>query len=89
MKPSQTCLVLLGTLASFATSLLVAPNSPCSKHCGNVLSATTADDMECFDNPSDYPTTAAGNVLQNCLTCQASSPFTSAGQSDLEWLICR
>ncbi|EHA47248.1 hypothetical protein MGG_04206 [Pyricularia oryzae 70-15] len=87
MKPSQTCLVLLGTLASFATSLLVAPNSPCSKHCGNVLSATTADDMECFDNPSDYPTTAAGNVLQNCLTCQASSPFTSAGQSDLEWLI--
>lgn len=87
MRLGRACIVLLGTLASSATSLRLAPNSPCAKQCGNVLSATTPSDMECFDNPADFGTTSAGNVLQNCLTCQMYSPYTTTGQSDIQWLI--
>lgn len=89
MQVTRPWLLVTTALASSTSALLTAPGSPCSKNCGNVLSATTPDDMECFDDPSQYSLTAAGNVLQNCITCQTTSTYTSGGQSDLRSLLCQ
>lgn len=81
--------MIVTALASSADALRTAPGSPCSKDCGNVLSATTPNDMECYDDPSKYSSTAAGTVLRTCITCQMSSRYVSDdGQTDLQWLLC-
>ncbi|KAF7549844.1 hypothetical protein G7Z17_g6103 [Cylindrodendrum hubeiense] len=39
-----------GLAAPLANAILVAPSSPCSTDCGNVLSSTTSDDIVCSQN---------------------------------------
>jgi len=87
MRPSTTALVLITTFASSAVALLVTPDSPCEKNCGNVLSSTTGADIVCDE--SQYSLAPAGIVYQNCVGCEARSNFSENGQSDLQWLLCK
>ncbi|KAM5342553.1 hypothetical protein ACJ41O_013519 [Fusarium nematophilum] len=73
-------------LLSPAASILVADDSPCGTLCGNVLSATTSDDIVC--NEGDY-TSGAGIVYQQCLACQQTSDYrTSDNETDQQYLLC-
>lgn len=70
-----------------AAAILVADNSPCGTVCGNVLDATTNDDVVCQEG--DY-TSGAGIVFQQCLTCEQSSDYTTKNnQTDQEYYLCR
>ncbi|CCT65679.1 uncharacterized protein FFUJ_02644 [Fusarium fujikuroi IMI 58289] len=76
-----TGLSLLGP----AVAILVADNSPCGTVCGNVLDATTNDDVVCQEG--DY-TSGAGIVFQQCLTCEQSSDYTTKNnQTDQEYYL--
>ncbi|KAJ0372586.1 hypothetical protein COL154_000319 [Colletotrichum chrysophilum] len=55
-----------------ATAIHVAKGSPCQTLCGNVLDATTKDDVVCKE--SDYSVSAAGSVYQQT----ACEPFQDA-----------
>ncbi|KAF5021649.1 hypothetical protein F66182_6307 [Fusarium sp. NRRL 66182] len=60
------------SLLSSASAILVAEDSPCGTVCGNVLDATTKDDVVCQEG--DY-TSGPGIVFQQCITCQQSSDY--------------
>ncbi|KAK3377794.1 centromere/microtubule binding protein cbf5-like protein [Podospora didyma] len=71
---------------SLATALLVAPDSPCSTYCGNVLQSTSADEIVCDDG--SYSGTAAGVVFEKCIECELNSKYVSKNnQTDLQWLL--
>lgn len=86
MWPSKIALVTAVALVSPAAALLVAPNSPCEKYCGNVLSTTTGADMTCQD--SDYSSSAAGIVFESCIGCELKSAYSTGNVSDLMYLLC-
>lgn len=69
-----------------ATALHVAKGSPCQTLCGNVLDATTKDDVVCKE--SDYSVSAAGSVYQQCVSCELTSDYSTASQTDVQWLLC-
>ncbi|KAI0490412.1 hypothetical protein F4859DRAFT_457969 [Xylaria cf. heliscus] len=71
---SGLAIVTLGALAHTARAVFVAPNSPCQVNCGNVLDATTVDQIACSD--SDYGTTA-GKVYQACVSCESTSQYVT------------
>ncbi|KAF5631236.1 hypothetical protein F52700_6941 [Fusarium sp. NRRL 52700] len=77
MKAS-TLVSAWGSLSSVA-AILVAENSPCGTLCGNVLDATTADDIVCQED--DY-NSGAGIVYQQCVASmaviKACGPFRQA-----------
>ncbi|KAF4998196.1 hypothetical protein FDECE_11837 [Fusarium decemcellulare] len=74
----------LGLLSPVA-SILVADDSPCGTLCGNVLDATTTDDIVCQEG--DY-TSGAGIVFQQCVVCEQSSDYhTSDNVTDQEYLL--
>ncbi|KAI8273902.1 hypothetical protein K4K59_010626 [Colletotrichum sp. SAR11_240] len=54
-----------------ATALHVAKGSPCQTLCGNVLDATTKDDVVCKE--SDYSVSAAGSTTSDTLSHTAFS----------------
>ncbi|KAI8255295.1 H/ACA ribonucleoprotein complex subunit cbf5 [Colletotrichum sp. SAR 10_98] len=68
-----------------ATALHVAKGSPCQTLCGNVLDATTKDDVVCKE--SDYSVSAAGSVYQQCVSCELTSDYSTASQTDVQWLL--
>ncbi len=73
--------------ASLATALIVAPESPCSKFCGNTLSSTSPDEMVCTEG--GYTGTSFGVVYQNCVNCEAKSTFAAEkGGTDLQYMLC-
>ncbi|KAF6819776.1 lpxtg-domain-containing protein [Colletotrichum sojae] len=67
-----------------ATAIHVAKGSPCETLCGNVLDATTKDDVVCRD---DSYSTAAGSVYQNCVSCELMSDYATETQTDTQWLL--
>ncbi|KAK7432740.1 hypothetical protein QQZ08_000600 [Neonectria magnoliae] len=67
-----------------ADAILVAPNSPCSRDCGNVLDATNPDDIVCSQN--SY-TSGAGQVFEGCVECEMSSDYSHDGQTDQQWML--
>ncbi|GAB1314078.1 hypothetical protein MFIFM68171_04288 [Madurella fahalii] len=71
--------------APLAASLLVAPDSPCSKFCGNVLSSTAADEMVC--DSGALANTGKGLVWEQCVDCLLTSTHVSGNQTDLQWLL--
>lgn len=67
-------------------ALMVAPGSPCSTSCGNVLSSTSPDEMVCQE--SNYPSSSAGIVFQNCIKCETGSTYASEkGETDVHSLL--
>lgn len=82
----QTLIPALGFLSP-VVAILVADNSPCGTLCGNVLDATTADDIVCQED--DYKS-GAGIVYQQCVACELSSDYhTKKNETDLQWLLCK
>lgn len=78
-----TGLSLLGP----AAAILVADNSPCGTVCGNVLDATTIDDVVCHEG--DY-TSGSGIVFQQCLTCEQNSDYsTKNNETDQQYFLCK
>ncbi|KAM0346067.1 hypothetical protein ACHAPU_005828 [Fusarium lateritium] len=79
-----TLISTLGLLSPVA-AILVADNSPCGTLCGNVLDATTADDIVCQED--DYKS-GAGIVYQQCVACELSSDYhTKDNDTDQQWLL--
>ncbi|KAK4154575.1 hypothetical protein C8A00DRAFT_32608 [Chaetomidium leptoderma] len=71
--------------APLAASLFVAPNSPCSKYCGNVLASTAADEMVC--DAGALALTSPGHVWEECIGCLLTSTYVSGAQTDLQALL--
>ncbi|KPM41311.1 hypothetical protein AK830_g5239 [Neonectria ditissima] len=67
-----------------ANAILVAPSSPCSSDCGNVLDATTPDDIVCSQ---DSYTSGAGQVFEGCVECEISSDYSHDGETDQQWML--
>ncbi|KAI3321777.1 hypothetical protein HD806DRAFT_146914 [Xylariaceae sp. AK1471] len=87
MRFSRT-ITALGALAHNVRAVLVAQNSPCQTNCGNVLDATTADQIVCDD--ASYGTTS-GKVFQSCVACESTSPYITTERnqtiSDLQAML--
>jgi hypothetical protein len=79
-------LVAAAVSAPLVASLYVAPNSPCSKFCGNVLSSTAADEMAC--DAGTLTKTSTGVVWEQCIECLLTSTYVSGDKSDLQALLC-
>ncbi|KAK4137982.1 hypothetical protein BT67DRAFT_439199 [Trichocladium antarcticum] len=71
--------------ALLAGSLRVAPDSPCSKFCGNSLSSTAVDEMAC--DAGTLEGTTVGLVWEKCTQCLLTSDHVSGNQTDLQWLL--
>ncbi|KAK4127949.1 hypothetical protein N657DRAFT_565381 [Parathielavia appendiculata] len=71
--------------ASLAASLYVAPSSPCSKFCGNVLSSTAADEIPC--DAGTLTGTSTGLVWEQCIDCLLTSNHVSGDKTDLQALL--
>ncbi|KAL0943978.1 lpxtg-domain-containing protein [Colletotrichum truncatum] len=75
----------LGLWLGHAVAIHVAKGSPCESLCGNVLDATTEDDVVCKEE--DYADSSAGRVYQQCLSCELTSDFVTQTQTDTQWLL--
>ncbi|KAK4242479.1 centromere/microtubule binding protein cbf5-like protein [Achaetomium macrosporum] len=71
--------------APLAASLLVAPDSPCSKFCGNILSSTQGDEMAC--DTGTLTKTSKGVVWEQCIGCLLTSTHVSGNRSDMQALL--
>ncbi|KAK3946068.1 hypothetical protein QBC46DRAFT_65220 [Diplogelasinospora grovesii] len=98
MAPStiRTTLRLLSLLliTQLASTLQVAPNSPCSSAC---VDSTTLDfsdpnssntrnsDITCHD--AAYGTTETGMKWKNCMSCLQNSTYSQGSESDQQWFL--
>ncbi|KAH6611146.1 centromere microtubule binding cbf5 [Trichoderma cornu-damae] len=67
-----------GAVLPAAEAILVAPNSPCSTNCGNVLDSTSTGDIVCA--PGQYAGgygNGAGAVFKGCIECELGSGYTT------------
>lgn len=73
-------------LAGPTCAILVTSGSSCSSSCGNVLDATTRNDLVCTE--SDLSSSSA-TVLKSCLNCELTSTYysTNPNQTDQQWLL--
>lgn len=95
-RPKKAMLRLLtsfaaaGVVLPAAEAILVAPDSPCSTNCGNVLDSTAPDDLVC--TPGQYTggyNNNAGTVFQGCVQCELNSGYvTKNNYSDNEAALC-
>lgn len=75
-----TSFAAVGAMLPAAEAIIVAPNSPCSVNCGNVLDATTPADVVC--KPDEYTggyDNGAGTVFQGCVQCELNSGYATDG----------
>jgi hypothetical protein len=72
--------------APLAASLLVAPDSPCSKFCGNTLSSTQTEELAC--DTGTLTKTSKGVVWEQCIGCLLTSTHVSGNRSDMQALLC-
>ncbi|KAI1075622.1 hypothetical protein F5B20DRAFT_374728 [Whalleya microplaca] len=72
-----------------SAALMVADGSPCASKCGNVLDSTTPDMVVC--SQADYSDTSSGQVFESCVSCEATSPYSttkgSQNVSDLQYML--
>jgi hypothetical protein len=65
----------------------VAPGSPCSTGCGNVLTSTSDTDLVC--GQGSYTTNPTGQLFQSCLQCEQGSGYAASNNvSDTQWMLC-
>ncbi|UNI18960.1 hypothetical protein JDV02_005189 [Purpureocillium takamizusanense] len=67
-----------------AQAILVAPGSPCSTNCGNVLDSTSPADLVCSEKSYASP---AGQLFQGCVQCELQSSFHRDNKSDVESML--
>ncbi|KAM0332961.1 hypothetical protein ACHAQA_001617 [Verticillium albo-atrum] len=77
--------IWLGLCLSRVSALKAIDGSPCQSLCGNVLDATTSDDLVCKEE--DYNTSAEGGVFERCTTCQLTSGYGDGEETDTQWLL--
>ncbi|KAK8079100.1 hypothetical protein PG994_002907 [Apiospora phragmitis] len=70
---------LLGVLLTHTGALRVAPGSQCGVQCGNVLDSTSKNDIVCKE--ADYKVASAGQVFQECISCESTSDYVSKSAS--------
>lgn len=70
--------------AVLAEAVIVAPDSPCTTSCGNVLDATSTDDLVCSQD--EYA--LQGNLFQKCVECELHSDYVGGGETDQQWMLC-
>ncbi|PHH87844.1 hypothetical protein CDD83_8331 [Cordyceps sp. RAO-2017] len=75
---------MLVAAAPAAQAILVAPGSPCSSGCGNVLDSTSTADLVC--STGAYAG-ATGQLFQGCVECEMRSRFSNRNQSDVESML--
>ncbi|OTA67274.1 hypothetical protein K449DRAFT_212833 [Hypoxylon sp. EC38] len=72
-----------------SVAVLVASGSPCWTQCGNIPQSTSDDQIVCDETA--YSTTSAGQVFQACVSCEATSPYTTVQDqqnvSDLQYML--
>ena len=81
-----TTFALVGGLLPRTEGIVASPDSPCSADCGNVLSSTAEDDIQC--NQGSYGTNNAAQLFQGCIDCELQSGFTSQDSSDAASALC-
>jgi hypothetical protein len=85
-----TSFAAVGAMLPAAEAIVVAPSSPCSVNCGNVLDATTPADVVC--KPDEYTggyDNGAGTVFQGCVQCELSSGYaTDSNYTDNMAALC-
>ena len=67
-------------------AMLVAPGSPCSTSCSNVLDSTAPDELACAEG--SYAA-ATGKLFQGCVVCEMRSAFHADNRSDVQSMLCR
>lgn len=78
--------VIVSLALSAVHALKVPPGSPCATVCGNVQDRTNKTDIVC--EQSEYATTDAGKMFEDCLSCMSTSTYTDDGQNtDLQWML--
>ncbi|KAF9881196.1 lpxtg-domain-containing protein [Colletotrichum karsti] len=85
MKSAIGAASALSLWLGHATAIHVAKGSPCETLCGNVLDATTKNDVVCKE--TDYSGSAAGSVYQQCVSCELTSDYATETQTDVQWLL--
>lgn len=85
MLPLTTTLGAASLGLPAARAILVAPGSPCSTSCSNVLDSTAPDDLVCAE--ASYAG-ATGQLFQGCVLCQMRSPFHADNRSDVQSMLC-
>lgn len=85
-----TRFAVAGAALPAAQAILVAPKSPCSSNCGNVLDSTSSADIVCIESQyNDGYNSGAGQIFQGCLKCELSSPFaTGNNYTDSDAMLC-
>ncbi|KAK2040467.1 hypothetical protein LZ31DRAFT_474476 [Colletotrichum somersetense] len=76
--------IVLGVWLGHVSAIHVAEGSPCQTLCGNVLDATTKTDVVCSENGYSV---GAGPVYQQCVSCELTSDYSTATQTDTQWLL--
>ncbi|KND93574.1 hypothetical protein TOPH_01851 [Tolypocladium ophioglossoides CBS 100239] len=81
---SDNLTLVVGLSLPAAQAILVAPGSPCSANCGNVLDSTSPDDVVC---PQNYYSGATGQLFQGCVQCEMQSTYHSNNDSDVQSML--
>ncbi|POR37044.1 Uncharacterized protein TPAR_02737 [Tolypocladium paradoxum] len=81
---SKSLALVVGLSLPAAQAILVAPGSPCSTSCGNVLDSTSPDDLVC---PETSYLGATGRLFQGCVQCEMQSTYHKNNDSDAQSML--
>ncbi|KAG6006241.1 hypothetical protein E4U21_007204 [Claviceps maximensis] len=76
---------LLAALLPTAKAILCPSGSQCAANCGNVLAATSPDDLVCDDRA--FKSDPVGQLFAGCVGCQRSSTYHSGNESDIQTML--
>ncbi|KAG6040326.1 hypothetical protein E4U41_000883 [Claviceps citrina] len=68
-----------------AQAILCPSGSQCAVNCGNVLAATSPDDLVCEQQA--FQSNPTGQVFSSCVDCQRSSAYHRGNDSDIQTML--
>lgn len=77
--------IIVGTALPGASASYATPNSPCAVSCGNVLDATSQDEISCTDSGFG---SGDAQLFQGCVKCEMTSRYTNRNTSDVHATLC-
>ncbi|GAB0136589.1 hypothetical protein EsDP_00004886 [Epichloe bromicola] len=78
-------LTFLSALLPVAQAMLCPAKSQCASNCGNVLAATSPDDLVC--DQMAFKSDPTGQLFAGCVECQRSSTYYSGNDSDVQAML--
>ncbi|KAK2594909.1 hypothetical protein QQS21_007357 [Conoideocrella luteorostrata] len=75
----------LSALLLAGQAVLCPPGSQCATNCGNVLAATSPDDLVC--DQQAFKSDPAGQLFAGCVDCQRSSIYHAGNDSDIQSML--